>query len=216
MIINKSEKVLLMKKILKNFIKEWWLVFTAVIFMTLARVFIFGSVIVDGHSMDPTLQDKERMITLKRTKIQRFDIVVSKEPSEPEKRIVKRVIGMPGDTITYKKDQLYINGKKYAEPYLDKFKKQWKKDKLQKAYSYSSTFQAMALERKAFTVSYDNENDFTIKVPLKHYLLLGDNRLISKDSRFPEIGPIPASMIEGEAKLAFWPPKRIRLVEKVK
>ncbi|MDR0690693.1 MAG: signal peptidase I [Streptococcaceae bacterium] len=205
-----------MKKFFKNFIKEWWFIFTAVTFLILARVFVFSSVIIDGHSMDPTLQDKERMITLKRTKLQRFDIVVSKEPDEPEKMIVKRLIGMPGDTVTYKKDQLYINGKKYAEAYLDKFKRQWKKDKLQEAYSYSPGFQAMALERKAFTVNYNNEDNFTIKVPLKHYLLLGDNRLISKDSRFPEVGPIPASMIEGEAKLAFWPPKRIRLVEKVK
>jgi len=201
-----------MKTFLKNFIKEWWLVFTILIVVILSRVFIFGSVIVDGHSMDPALQDKERMITLKRTKLQRFDIVVSKEPDEPKKRIVKRIIGMPGETITYDNDQLYINGKKYAEPYLDEFKKKWKKDKLQEEYSYSPNFQIMALERKAFTVSYNNEVKFTIKVPLKHYLLLGDNRPISKDGRYPTVGPIPASFIEGEAKFAFWPLKRIRLV----
>ncbi|MDR1012947.1 MAG: signal peptidase I [Lactobacillales bacterium] len=202
-----------MKKIFKDFLKEWWLVFTIVIFMILARIFIFGSVIVDGHSMDPALQDKERMITFKRAEIQRFDIVVSKEPEEPEKRIVKRVIGMPGDTITYDNDHLYINDKKHSEPYLDKFKKLLKKDKLQKAYYYSRVFQEMAQKINAFTVNYNNETKFTIKVPLKHYLLLGDNRPISKDSRYPSVGPVPSSMIEGKVKFAFWPPKRVRLVK---
>jgi signal peptidase I len=205
-----------MKKFLKNFIKEWWLIFTILIVLILSRVFIFGSVIVDGHSMDPALQNKERIITLKRTKLKRYDIVVSKEPENPKRRIVKRVIGMPGETVIYDNDQLYINGKKYDEPYLNKYKKLWEKDKLQKTYSYDQGFQYKASMISAFTVNYNDEAKFTIKVPLKHYLLLGDNRPISKDGRYPTVGPISASLIEGEAKFAFWPPKRIRLVEKIK
>ncbi|MDR1522142.1 MAG: signal peptidase I [Streptococcaceae bacterium] len=205
-----------MKKFFEDFLKEWWLFFTVVTFIILARVFVFGSVIVDGHSMDPALQNKEQMITLKRAKIQRFDIVVSKEPGELKKRIVKRVIGLSGDTVTYDHDQLYINGKKYAEPYLDKYKKLLKKDKLQKTYDYNYDFQKMAQRVNAFTVNYNNEVKFTIKVPFHHYLLLGDNRPISKDSRYPSVGPIPSSIIEGEIKFVFWPPKRIRLMEKNK
>lgn len=62
----------------------------------------------------------------------RFDIVVAKETDENgnEKRIVKRVIGLPGDTIKYENDQLYINGKKTDEPYLKEYISKFKKDQI--------------------------------------------------------------------------------------
>ena len=72
--------------------------------------------------MDPTLADGERVITLK-TEINRFDIITFPAPDEPDKNYIKRVIGLPGDTIAYKDDTLYINGKEVDEPYLDEFKK---------------------------------------------------------------------------------------------
>ena len=72
--------------------------------------------------MDPTLADGERVITLKNTEINRFDIITFPAPDEPDKNYIKRVIGLPGDTIAYKDDTLYINGKEVDEPYLDEFK----------------------------------------------------------------------------------------------
>ncbi|MFM9701325.1 S26 family signal peptidase, partial [Streptomyces europaeiscabiei] len=65
-----------------KFIKDWWSVFAVLIIMIIARVFIFAPIIVDGHSMDPTLEDGERMIIIKTTKISRFDMVVSNEITE--------------------------------------------------------------------------------------------------------------------------------------
>ena len=67
--------------------------------------------------MDPTLADGEILFVVKHLPIDRFDIVVAHE-EDGNKDIVKRVIGMPGDTIRYENDKLYINDKETDEPYL--------------------------------------------------------------------------------------------------
>ena len=91
---------------------------TIIYFLILAAIliglrhFVFTPVVVKGDSMDPTLADGERVIALKNTEIKRFDIVTFPAPDDEGKNYIKRVIGLPGDTIEYKDDQLYINGKK--------------------------------------------------------------------------------------------------------
>jgi signal peptidase I len=188
-----------------KFLKGWWEVIAFAVVLFLLHTFVVAPIVVDGHSMDPTLADKERMVMFKLAKINRFDIVVAQEPGEPDKNMIKRVIGLPGDTIEFNNDQLTINGKKYSEPYLDEYKKLWHEDKLQKTFSYSSFFQERAAEAKAFTISADKSPTFTVKVAKGHYFLMGDDRLISKDSREPSVGQVPASMIKGETKFSFWP-----------
>lgn len=82
---------------------------------------------VSGHSMDPTLKTNEKLFAVKHIPIDRFDIVVAKEKTDDKNIfIIKRVIGLPGDTVEYKKDQLYVNGKKMNEPYLNSFKEKLK------------------------------------------------------------------------------------------
>lgn len=79
------------------------------------------------------LADGQRVIVLKHTSIERFDIVVAKEVENGKtKQIVKRIIGMPGDTITYQNDKLTINGKEVKEEYLKEFHAAFAKDKLQR------------------------------------------------------------------------------------
>jgi signal peptidase I len=199
-------------KIMKKFFKEWWSLFAFALFVLIFRFFILSPVLVDGHSMDPTLADGQRMLMSKVSKIHRFNIIVS---IESDKKIIKRVIGLPGDTVSFYKDKLTINGKKYSESYLDEYQKLWKKNKLKTTYSYSSAFQEVAKKAAAFTMNANEESEFTIKVPLKYYLLLGDNRLVSKDGRDPSVGVIPEDDIQGVTKFTFWPPSRIGFVKKV-
>ena len=145
--------------------------------------------------MDPTLADGQRVIVLKHTSIERFDIVVAKEVENGKtKQIVKRIIGMPGDTITYQNDKLAFA-----------------KDKLQKEYAYSDYFQQLAKESKAFTVNADKNTTFSVTVPEGKYFLLGDNRIVSKDSR--EVGYFDKSALVGEVKFRFWPLDKIGTVE---
>lgn len=97
-------------------------------------LFFWSNVRVEGHSMDPTLADGEILFVVKHLPIDRFDIVVAHE-EDGNKDIVKRVIGMPGDTIRYENDKLYINDKETDEPYLADYIKRFKDDKLQSTYS---------------------------------------------------------------------------------
>ena len=193
---------------MKQFIKEWGPFILFFIALGLVRLFLIQPVSVDGHSMDPTLADGERLIVLRTAKIDRFDIVVAKEKEgNKTKEIVKRVIGLPGDTITYKDDVLYVNGKKTDEPYLDKYQKAFEDDELQDIYSYNTLFQQLAESSDAFTTAKDGSTEFTVKVPKNQYFLLGDDRIVSKDSR--EVGSFKKSAIVGEVKVRFWPLSKI-------
>ncbi|MEG2773672.1 MAG: signal peptidase I, partial [Lactococcus sp.] len=96
-----------------RFIKEWGIFLAIITIAILSRIFIWSLVVVDGHSMDPNLADKQRLVLIKTASINRFDIVVAKETETVNgqtetKDVVKRVVGMPGDEIKFDKDQLYI------------------------------------------------------------------------------------------------------------
>lgn len=197
---------------MKTFIKEWGLFSLFIILFILSRLFLWQAVKVDGHSMDPTLANKERLIVFNKAKIDRFDIVVASEVEDGSKKvIVKRVIGMPGDTITYKNDQLYVNGKKTAENYLKDYQSKFKKDKLQSTYSYNSLFQQLADSSTAFTTDTNGKADFSVTVPEGEYFLLGDDRIVSKDSR--EVGTFKKKAIVGQVAFRFWPFSRIGSVK---
>ncbi|CAD0140251.1 signal peptidase I [Streptococcus thermophilus] len=195
-----------------TFLHEWGLFILFISLFLLTRLFLWLPVQVEGHSMDPTLADGQRVIVLKHTSIERFDIVVVKEVENGKtKQIVKRIIGMPGDTITYQNDKLTVNGKEVKEEYLKKFQAAFAKDKLQKEYAYSDYFQQLAKESNAFTVNADKNTTFSVTVPEGKYYLLGDNRIVSKDSR--EVGYFDKSALVGEVKFRFWPLDKIGTVE---
>lgn len=159
--------------------------------------------------MDPTLQDKEKLIMVRTTKIDRFDIIVSSEMGQDgkEKLIVKRLIGLPGDTIRYEHDTLYINDQKTDEPYLKEYLELFAMDKLQDTYSYNSYFQSLALAADAFTLDANGQANFSLTVPEGEYFLLGDDRLVSQDSR--RVGTFKKEAIQGEIVFRMWPLNRL-------
>ncbi|MDT2820310.1 signal peptidase I [Enterococcus devriesei] len=169
----------------------YFLILVAILFGL--RHYVFTPVVVKGDSMDPTLADGERVIALKNTEVKRFDIVTFPAPDDPGKNYIKRVIGLPGDTIEYKSDQLYINGKKVAEPYLDQFKKELTDD-------------------QPLTYDFNLKDLFGAeKVPAGELFVLGDNRRISKDSRI--IGMIKEKNIMADVKFVFWPLDRFGTID---
>lgn len=166
----------------------------AVILAFLIRTYIFAPIVVDGESMMPTLVDHERIILNKFgtsvESIHRFDVVVFH--ATPERDYIKRVIGLPGDHIEYKEDALYINGKKYDEPYLDKYKAQ--------------------LDGGFLTSDFTLEEVTGSKtVPKGELFVMGDNRQNSLDSR--EIGTISEDKIVGKANFVYWPASKIKFVK---
>lgn len=135
----------------------WYVVFGMALITAIIFRMAFSVSIVNGPSMMPTLHDRDVTLVHNDEKVKRFDVVVLNErlvDDGPSKRIVKRVIGFGGDVITVIDGQLYINNKKYYEPYLDE--------------KYIKNFKNV---------------DWTIVVPKDHIFVLGDNRDVSKDSR---------------------------------
>ena len=193
-----------------SFLKEWALFGLIIGAIILSRIYLWTPVRVDGHSMDPTLADSEYLLVINKLPIDRFDIVVASETENGKtKEIVKRVIGLPGETIEYKNDVLYINGKETDEPYLKEYIQKFKEDKLQSTYSgkgfeeNGELFRQMAQIAEAFTVDKDGSATFTKKLLDDEYLLLGDDRIVSKDSR--QVGAFKKDQIKGEAVLRLWP-----------
>jgi len=194
----------------RSFLKEWALFGLIIGGIILSRIYLWTPVRVDGHSMDPTLADSEYLLVINKLPIDRFDIVVASETENGKtKEIVKRVIGLPGETIEYKNDVLYINGKETDEPYLKDYIQKFKEDKLQSTYSgkgfeeNGELFRQMAQIAEAFTVDRDGSATFTKKLLDDEYLLLGDDRIVSKDSR--QVGAFKKEQIKGEAVLRLWP-----------
>ncbi|HEM3701684.1 TPA: signal peptidase I [Streptococcus suis] len=196
-----------------SFLAEWGPLILFMLAIFASRYFIWDPVSVDGHSMDPTLQHQEKLVMFKTTSIDRFDIVVASETDSDgtEKLIVKRVVGMPGDTIRYENDVLYINDQEVDEPYLDEYLAAFQKDKLQEEYSYNKQFQAVAQAAQAFTQDANGYVDFTVTVPEGQYYLLGDDRLVSLDSR--SVGTFAREKIKGEVVFRIWPFNRIGTVD---
>lgn len=161
---------------MKNIIKEvlpYILILGGVI---LIRSFIITPVIVSGNSMKPNLHNGEVLLEKKigynSSSIKRFDMVVIKTGNE---EIIKRIIGIPGEHISYKNNKLYINDKIVKE-----------------------------------TFNFRNTEDFNLEeicnctsIPEGKYLVLGDNRPISKDSR--TIGLVDEKDILGKAVYRIWP-----------
>ncbi len=178
----------------KNELWEWTkALLIAVALAAVIRYFLFAPIVVDGLSMMPTLKDQDRMIVNKFSynigEPKRFDIIVFHAPEG--KDYIKRVIGLPGDTLEYKDDVLYINGKAYKEPYLDEYKKQ--------------------VEDGPLTGSFTLEEKIGRKtVPKGELFVMGDNRRFSKDSR--HIGTVPMSKVIGKTSVVYWPLKDAHIV----
>ena len=181
--------------------------FVLVLGLMLTLLSIYQLNKVDGHSMDPTLSDKSYLIVNKYAKLNRFDVVVAKELDSEGKpySVVKRIIGMPGDVIEYKNDVLYVNGTETDEPHIKQYLDSWKENRLDKEYSYDSDLQAKSLLSLGFTTQdkdlitkelNPDPSVFKVEVPLTGYFLIGDNRIVSRDSR--EVGAFPRENIVGK------------------
>lgn len=138
----------------------------------LVRLFIVTPVRVDGPSMNDTLHDGDILLLDKYdNKYERFEIVVFNYSGE---RLIKRVIGLPGEVISYKNNKLYINGNEIEDNY---------------GLGYTENFELKDLN--------------LTKIPDNEYLVMGDNRNDSLDSRY--FGAISKDKILGSVKYRLFP-----------
>lgn len=154
-------------------------VLAAIVILFLLVNFIATTAKIKGSSMQPILQDQERIIILKlgltKNHIDRFDIIVFSIPDINHKKLIKRVIGLPNEQIEIKAGKIYINNRILTQ----------------------------TVSSVSITTSADSISMKQIRIPENHYFVIGDNPCMSQDSR--EFGLIPRTNIIGKAILRYWP-----------
>jgi signal peptidase I len=143
-------------------------------------LFVYQPVKVEGGSMEPGLEDQERIFINKLVyrweKIERGDIIVFRYPRDPRKSFIKRVIGVPGDHVRISYGHVYLNGKPIDEDYVP----------------------AEFLDSRSYPETV---------IPPGAYFVLGDHRSMSNDSR--DFGPVARSYIYGKAVFGYWPVEKM-------
>jgi signal peptidase I len=114
--------------------------------------------------------------------IRRGDILVFKYPEEPDRDFIKRVIGLPGETVELRAKKIYINGKPLDEPYVH--------------------FLRPASALSEVTSADVSENYGPVTVPSDQFFVMGDNRDNSQDSRY--WGFLPRDYVKGKALIIYW------------
>jgi signal peptidase I len=152
------------------------------------RTYVAQMFFIPSGSMLPTLQVGDRIVVDKLSyhlhDIHRGDVVVFRRPPLEQadySDLVKRVIGLPGDTIASVGGRVYIDGKPLAEPWLPRPMPRTSPSPLPEAFSLNHPF----------------------TVPAGQYFVMGDNRTNSEDSRY--FGPISADLIVGKMAFVAWP-----------
>ena len=172
---------------IKEFLKDSLWLIIIVLIVLLANIYIVSFQQVVGPSMKNNLESGDivvlNKIIYKFRDIKRCDVVSFEYDS---KNLVKRVIGLPGEHIEYKDNYLYINGTKYTEDYLDK-------DVVTNDFKLED-----------LVGNYD-------KIPDGMYLVLGDNRTDSMDSR--DFGLVSKKDIKGKVSIRIWPLSGLKLIK---
>jgi signal peptidase I len=112
----------------------------------------------------------------------RGDVVVFKFPDEPDRDFIKRVIGLPGETLELRSKKVYVNGQPLTEPYVH--------------------FLEAAHDAQEITSIDVRERYGPVRVPEGQYFVMGDNRDNSQDSRY--WGFLPRGYIKGRALMIYW------------
>jgi signal peptidase I len=148
------------------------------------NLLIGDHLLVNKFVFGPTKTRAERAL-LPVNDIDRRQIIVFKYPEEPDRDFIKRVIGLPGETVEVRDKKVYINGKALDEPYVH------------------------FLQPPAGTSEFHEVTSFDVRerygpvtVPPNHYFVMGDNRDNSQDSRY--WGFLPRENVKGKALVIYW------------
>ena len=149
------------------------------------NLLIGDHLLVNKFVFSPTASSVERALMPIGT-IKRGDVLVFKSPVEPERDLIKRVIGLPGDKLEQKEKKIFINGQPLNEPYVFFLEPPHHNSELSEAN----------------TSSDPRENYGPVTVPPNQYFMMGDNRDNSLDSRY--WGFVPRENIIGKPLIIYW------------
>lgn len=175
---------------MRYFIKEWVEpIVIAVILALIIRTFVMQAFKIPTGSMRPTLIEGDRILVnkfiYKFKKPERGDIIVFLSPEDKKKDFIKRLVGLPGESLEIANGLILVDGKAVDADSVIK----------ERYYYNRGDFGAEGQE---------------IKIPQDAYYALGDNSISSRDSRY--WGFLPKKYLLGKAFLIYWPLTRIRML----
>ncbi|MFO7306490.1 MAG: signal peptidase I [Gammaproteobacteria bacterium] len=187
--------------------------FPVILIVLVIRSFLFEPYRIPSDSMMPTLLDGDFIFVNKfayglrlpvvHTKIlsigepKRGDVIVFRLPTDPSTNYIKRLIGLPGDHIQVKGRRLYVNGE--LIPLQMNGRYQGPRNTGLHANAEIGTEFLDGVEHAVLYIPGRRAEDFEAVVPAGQYFFMGDNRDNSRDSRYPEVGFVPARNIVGKA-----------------
>jgi signal peptidase I len=181
----------------KSIVREYFeSLVIAVVLALFIRTFVVQAFKIPTGSMEPNLLIGDHLLVnkfifgpapmpLERTvlpvkNLHRGDIIVFKHPKDPERDLIKRLVGLPGETLELRQKQVYINGMKLDEPYAH-----------------------FMDEPSALSIDGDPRVRYgPVTVPAGQFFVMGDNRDNSEDSRY--WGFLPRENIKGKALIIYW------------
>jgi signal peptidase I len=186
----------------KSVVREWIeSIIIALILAMVIRTFLVQAFKIPTGSMRPTLKEGDLIMVNKfvygakvpftdfrfpgLAQLKRGDVIVFIYPEDPKKDFIKRLIGLPGETVEIREGTVYINDRPILDPVLN--------------------------QRYYYNRGQWGEENGRITVPRDCVFVLGDNSASSKDSRY--WGYVPQKNILGRAILIYWPPNRIRMIK---
>ena len=173
------------------------------------RINFFDYLYVSGSSMYPTLEDKQMILVDKTIKNFKRGQVVSfhaspnnPSPDSKDKMYIKRIIGLPGDTVTYKDGKLYVNDKEVNQKFLSLKGNDYKMESSEGTQkpSLSTSWDLGSLSEG--NPNFNSWSQNQIKVPDGSVFVLGDHRSVSFDSRY--FGFVKMETIQGVNRSFFW------------
>ena len=199
----------------------------ALLIAVLIRSLLFQPFYIPSSSMEPTLLVGDRIFVSKYTygyskhsfpfspnisderffskEPKRGDLVVFKTPADNRTDYIKRLIGLPGDTIQFIEGELFINDEKIERNKIENKKNIRCGNFLLETNTYIETLPNGLQHLVTYKKKGSLQNSKKFKVPLNHFFLLGDNRDCSKDSRYLDsVGYVNILNLVGEAKIIFF------------
>lgn len=156
---------------------------SAILILFVLLNYMAAAIQIEGDSMEPVLHNREKIIILKlpitKYHLERFDIIVFSHPRKPDRKLIKRVIGLPGERLEIKQGEIWINNQSIQVS-----------DELS---SWSDTPSPQPLG--------------PVLIPENCYFVVGDNRNSSRDSR--DFGPVHINAVIGKAFFRYWPFSRM-------
>ena len=210
------------KKKSQGFVKNFLSLFYAILAALIIRSFFYEPFSIPSGSMYPTLKVGDYLFVSKYSygyskhslpfslplipdrifynPPKRGDVVVFKTPEDNKTDYIKRLMGLPGDTLKIVSNIIYINGKKIKTEFrkVEKYKT-FDVDLIKEILPNNKTYEVYEFKNKIIEINTDNFNE--IRIPDNYFFVIGDNRDNSQDSRF--IGLIPKLNLVGRAEVVF-------------